>query len=176
MGPKARKEKGKKYENYISDLIHTILLSKNENYRSLYEAVENDNLKPRRDYSSGNFVNSDGDIDLGVAKKFFPFSIECKHWAKLDITLNAIFKRKFSDLIKIWSEQALPKSIKTGLKPLVIFKANRTDDYVFYDKDRVQLIPINNFIKVDQWIICLFTEFLFTVDKRITEKLSPFNS
>ena len=94
MKPSARKQKGKNYEEKIAASIHDNLILNNNEYRTLFETVGNDKLKPRRDSSSGNFVDSHGDIDLNLAKKFFPFSIECKHWKTLDLSLNSILGRK----------------------------------------------------------------------------------
>lgn len=174
MTPSGRKQKGKTYENKIAADIHNFLLAKNEAYRNLYETLGNENLKPRRDASSGTFIGSLGDIDLGLAKKFFPFAIECKHWKILDLSLNSILSDKIKSLVTVWMDQALPKGRETGLLPLIVFKANRTEDFCFYDKNEVKLITINRFIKIDNWVMCLFSDFMVEVDIRIEAGERPF--
>ena len=169
------RQKGNKFETRIADKIHIKLLEKSKEYVNIFESIGNEEIKPKRDFASGNFSSSDGDIDLGIAKKFFPVSIECKNWKTLDISLNSLFKRKFASLIKIWGEQALPKARSTGLLPVVVFKANRTEDFCFYDKNEVPLIPINNFAKIDNYIFCLFDDFVEEVIDRVKEKKKPFD-
>lgn len=169
------KTKGNAFEKKIADKIHVKLLEKSEEYRILFESIGNEEIKPKRDSSSGANRVSLGDIDLGIAKKFFPLSIEAKNWKTLDLKLDSLMKRKFSSLIKIWGEQALPKGRSTGLLPIVVFKANRTNDFCFYDKNEVPLIPINNFTKVDNYIFCLFDDFLEEVIERVKNKKKPFD-
>lgn len=174
MTPGAKKQKGNKFETKIADLIHAKLLQQNPEYQKLFEEVGHDRIKPQRDASSGNFVNSHGDIDLNLAKNFFPFSIECKFWKSLDLKLNSLMNDKLASLITVWNEQALPNSIKTGLKPLIVFTANYTSDFVFYDKNKVELIPLEKFLKIDNWIICLADDFIDCVNYRMVKKLPPF--
>lgn len=159
MTPSNRKTKGKKFEEKIADQIHNALIENISEYKILYESVGNNNLKPNRDTSSGNFLTSDGDIDLGIAKKYFPFSCECKHWKVLDLSINSLLKGQIGSLIKVWTDQALPRAKLTNLQPLIIFRANRTEDFVFFDK-QYDFVPTKKYIKIDDWIICLFSDFL----------------
>lgn len=175
MTPAGRKSKGKNYEDRIAKLIHEFLLLKNNEYRELFLSLNNDNLRPRRDSSSGNFVSSTGDIDLNLAQKFFPFSVECKAWKSLDISLDSLLSAKLKILEVIWKNQVLPAAEKTGLRPLIIFKGNRTKDFCFYDKNVCNIIPINRFIKIDNWILCLFDDFIFDVNERIILEKTPFD-
>lgn len=174
MSPSNKKTKGKVYETKVADEIHYKLMTLNAGYKALFEDIADDALRPKRDYSSGNFLDSHGDINLGLAKKFFPFSIECKHWKSLDLSLNAMMKSNLASLIKIWEEQVLPKSKETGLLPLLTFKANRTEDFVFYDKGALQMIPIGRFVKIDNWIICLLSDFINEANRRMLENERPF--
>lgn len=160
MKPSARRQKGKNYENKIADLIHTKLLQSDNEYQKLFESVGNDSLKPKRDYSSGNFIDSDGDIDLGLAKKFFPFSIECKNWKTLDLSINTLLQKKITSLTKVWTEQALPQASRRELTPLIVFKANRTENFCFYSTDYFKFVPKGKYIRIDHWVICLFDDFM----------------
>lgn len=175
MSPSGAKQKGKKFEEKIAAEIHQSLMASNKEYRELFEAVANDNVKPKRDAASGNFKNSDGDVDLGMAKKYFPFSIEAKFWKSLDLGLNSMLQLKIKTIINVWHDQALPKSIETGLLPLIVFRANRTEDFCFFDKNVVKIIPLGRFIKLDNWIICLFKDFVNEVNRRVLTKEPPFD-
>lgn len=163
MTPSQRKQKGKSYEDKIAKYLHKKLFEKYKGYKELFELVENPRLAPQRDFSSGTFVNSQGDIDLGIAKKFFPFSIECKHWKNLDLTINSILTKKITSLTKIWREQANRKAKEVGLHPLIIFKANYTKDFVFYDHGGMNVTPPVH-IQINNWIICLLDDFIMYKD------------
>ena len=176
MSPSNRKKKGKIFEEKIAADLHNFLIEHNPEYNKLFEQLGNDNnLKPKRDYSSGVFVDSQGDIDLRIAKQFFPFSIEAKAWKSLDLSINSLLKGKIKVLEGFWHDQALPNAERSGLLPLVVFKANRTDDFVFYDKNLVQAIPTRRLFKIDNWIVCLFQDFLVKVNSMVVEKKPPFD-
>jgi len=159
MTPSSRKNKGKKFEEIIASMIHEKLISNNPEYWHIYNNLENERLKPKRDTSSGTFTGSLGDIDLGIAKKFFPYTIECKHWKSLDLSVNSLLQGKLKILESIW-EQALAASGKNNLIPLVVFKANRTEIFVYYDIHKVKFLPENNYLRKDQWIIGLWSDFI----------------
>jgi len=156
------KTKGKNYENKIAKMLNEHLL-KVDKYNEIATYLGNDNLLPKRDFSSGNFVNSDGDIDLGIGKKFFPFSIECKHHKDMNFNIESIFKDKVKKLVGIWNEQCIPNAVKANLDPLLVFRANRTKDYVMFDIGMIDVFildKINKYIKMDNFIICLFDDFV----------------
>ena len=161
MTPSGRKQKGKTYETKIAEMIHSFLMEFNEEYKTLYESLGNENLKPQRDFASGNFKGSDGDIDLGLAKKFFPYSLEMKHHKDLDLSLNAILTGKISKLKGIWEEQVMPKVIETGLNPMIVFRANRTEDFCFIKTNHVKDLNKFNFhVRIDDFAIVRFKDFL----------------
>ena len=103
-----RKQKGKKFEDLIAGKLHDILYESITEYRELYDLCDNETLKPKRDPSSGTFKISNGDIELGIAKKFFPFSIECKHNKEMNFSLNSILRNKLAMMWTIWDIQACP--------------------------------------------------------------------
>jgi len=155
------KEKGKKFETKIAKQIHKHLMEFNSKYKLLVEAVNNDNVHPKRDSSSGVFTSANGDIELGIAKEFFPFSIECKDHKDLDLGINSIFKGKIKKLYKIWHEQTVPNAIRAELEPLAVFKANRTQSFVIHNKGVVNEELYSIYVKLnDNLIMGLFDEFI----------------
>lgn len=124
-----QKEKGKSFENKTAKFIHEYLFKNNEDYRALYETIGNVNVKPRREKSSGTAKDSDNDIDLGIALKFFPYSVECKHHKVVtDFTLNAIIDNKLSWLEKVFKQAETHGNAK-NLTPLIVFRGNYTVDF-----------------------------------------------
>ena len=105
MKPRSAKNKGKRLQNKIRDLI----LEK-------FDILEPDDVR------SITMGDSGEDILLSpVARRLFPFSVECKNQEKLNI----------------WSsiEQAEENSGKHT--PLVIFKRNRTKTYAVLEFDKL---------------------------------------
>lgn len=160
LTPSGKKSKGKKFETKIADSLHNYLMDNIPEYKNLYEQFNDPKLAPRRDASSGADLLSDADINLGIAKNFFPFAMECKDWKTLDLPLNAMMSDKIKILTTVWNDQAVPKCDGTDLTPLVVFKALRTKDYCFYDSTVIQLIPEDRFIKMGKYIICLWEDFM----------------
>jgi len=160
MTPSARKTKGKRLEDRISDKIHDKLMSDVPSYKALYEQFNDPKLRPRRDASSGASNDSDGDINLGIASKVFPFSVECKDWASLDLNLNQLISGKIKSLERIMEEQVAIKIATKNLKPIIVFKALRTIDFVCYKSDYMPFQIEGNYCKVNDFIIASFDEFL----------------
>lgn len=159
MLPSNRKQKGKNYEQKVSDILHTFFYSNYPEYKSLYDNLGNDTLKPQRDKSSGNYSNSDGDIELNILKKFFPFSIECKHHATLTLSLHSLLSEKITALVKIYKQQE-KFAADRNLLPLVVFRANRTDDFIFIKHDLVKHDTNVNHVIVGEYIIMKLDCFL----------------
>ena len=158
-----QKAKGKAFENKVADILHRFLMQNNDEYNKLVEMVDNDNLIPHRDFSSGVFAKSDGDIDLGLAKKYFPFSIECKHHKDLNLSIESVFKDKIKKVYEVWEQQLVPKANRAKLDPLLIFKANRTDIYCMFDITKIDVFllgDLNKYMKMEDKIFCRFDDFL----------------
>jgi hypothetical protein len=125
-----QKDKGKAYENKIAAYIHDALYKHVKEYKDLFDSLGNINLKPRREKSSGTTKHADNDIDMGLALKFFPFSVECKHNAIVNkITISSICKNDVSFLYKTM-EQAKRHAESRNLKPIVFFRGNNTCDMI----------------------------------------------
>jgi hypothetical protein len=155
------KTKGKKFETKIANEIHEHLKSTNPKYCKIVEMVDNDNVLPKRDSSSGIFTTSNGDIELGIAKPFFPFSVECKDHKDLDLSINSIFKSKIKKLYDIWYHQCIPNARKASLTPLMIFKANRTETFTICNIESININKCEIYIKLkDDLVMVLFEDFL----------------
>lgn len=155
----AAKTKGKSYETKIAKLLQKWFYENNMEYKSLFNMINNEDLAPKRDSSSGTFVSSSGDIELGLLKNFFPYSIECKHWKSLDLTLNQILKNDAKSVKDVFYNQCVPAANKKNLKPIVVFSANRTEIFCFLENNSFYKMP-KKFIMIDKCFICLFKDFL----------------
>ena len=98
MKPRSAKNKGKRLQNKVRDLI----LEK-------FNSLESDDVRSITMGESGE------DILLSpAARKLFPFSVECKNQAKLNI----------------WKSLEQSETNSGKHTPIVIFKRNRTKTYV----------------------------------------------
>lgn len=155
------KVKGKKFEANTAKQIHESLLINNLQYKNLVEMVDNKNVLPKRDSSSGVFATANGDIELGIAKQFFPFSVECKDHKDLDLSINSIFRDKIKKIYDIWYQQCELNAKKANLKPLMVFKANRTETFVIHERDVIDINKYGIYIQLkDGLVMGLFDEFL----------------
>ena len=165
-----QKRKGKTYENKIADYIHKFLYTKIADYKKMYDSLGNVNLKPRREKSSGTSKEADNDIDLGIAMKFFPYSVECKHHKVVtEVTLNGILNAKFSWIDKVYKQAETHGRIKK-LIPLVIFKGNRTIDFCCMSLNDIKNIIINKIptFKIPHYIIYDSRYFLCALEDIMT--------
>lgn len=156
-----RRAKGKSYEKKISEILHDFFYNNVAEYQQLFDDIGNDNLKPKRDSSSGNFVGSDNDIDLGLAKKFFPFSIECKHHVSVGkMTLTTLFKSDIK-FIRKTMQQAKKHAEKTQLTPMIIMRGNYTSDVVVIENNGdLDLSQCKVKVYLDDLIFVELNEFL----------------
>ena len=172
MSPRARKSKGKKYETKIASVLHQFFVDKIPEYDILTQEHDDDKLKPSRDFASGNFSNSDGDINLGLLRKYFPFSIECKHWKTLDLSLNSLLNNKIKILINVYEEQAQEKAKQTaGLVPIVVFAANRTSNFCLFNKNTLKfdIEHFDHVVLMGEYCISTFDDFLNSWYSLLTE-------
>lgn len=156
-----QKDKGKAYENKIAAYIHDALYKRVKEYKDLFDSLGNINLKPRREKSSGTTKHADNDIDMGLALKFFPFSVECKHNAIINkITISSICKNDVSFLYKTM-EQAKRHAESRNLKPIVFFRGNNTCDMIMFDSNDVKNIDSKiPRVHLDPYIIMTTDNFM----------------
>jgi hypothetical protein len=159
MGGSAGKRKGKSYEDKIASMLHEIFFETCPQYKELFEAIGNDDLKPQRDSSSGVFLRADGDIELNLLKKHFPFTVECKFRKGFDFSINTLFKNN-KTLIDIWKKQVIPKMKEKNLKGIIVFRGNRTLDFCMIEKNIISLNNIKRKLILDNFIVLEFTKFL----------------
>ena len=105
MKPRSAKNKGKRLQNKVRDLI-----------------LEKFNTLEPDDVRSITMGDSGEDILLSpVARKLFPFSVECKNQEKLSI----------------WSALEQAEENSGNHNPLVIFKRNRSKTYAVLEFDKL---------------------------------------
>ncbi len=156
-----QKTKGKQFENKIASILHEFLYTEFTEYAKFLSEINSD-LSVKRNSNSGATINDDGDIDLNLGKKYFPYSIECKFWKKFQ-DLNIFNINKSSVLPSVYKKQALPAAKNKNLKPIIIFQANRTLPMVFFDNKllNLNLYNIDYYIKLsNNFYICFLVDFL----------------
>jgi len=102
------------------------------------------NKEFRRVPLSGAIDYLKGDIWHPSDTAWFPYCIECKHYK--DIEWNNLLTAKSSNLFSFWT-QTLREAGVMDKRPLLIFRWNRSKDFVAYD-DHILVdshIHINSF-------------------------------
>lgn len=141
------KIKGSAYEAKIRDML-------NEEFK---------NIRFERVPLSGSIEYLKGDIWTPHDTAAWPWCIEAKHYA--DIEWNNLLTAKTTDLIRFW-EQALREADVMKKKPLLIFRWNRSKDFVAYNDD----IVVESYVQVNSFgysfKISLFTDWVAAVKKQ----------
>ena len=114
----------------------------------------------RRVPLSGSLEWLKGDIFVPTDTAWFPYTIECKHYAEID--WSNLLTAKTSDLHNFWKQTQREAAVMKR-KPLLIFRWNRSKDYVAYDDyikvdDYVEINSFGNRFKIsllDQWLIAV---------------------
>lgn len=87
-------------------------------------------LKFERTPLSGSISYLKGDIWLPSDTKAFPYIIECKHYSELEF--NNLLTAKSTDILEFW-RQALDAAKIMDKSPLVIFRWNRSKDFILWN-------------------------------------------
>ena len=93
---------------------------------------------------SGSIAYLKGDLWVPSDTASFKYTIECKHYKEINFT--NLLVAKSNELYSFW-EQACEEAKVMNKLPLVIFRWNRSKDYVLYN-DSLEVpnhIYINNF-------------------------------
>jgi hypothetical protein len=98
-----------------------------------------------------------GDLIVIDDTAWFPWTIECKSYAEIE--WGNLLTAKTSDLHNFW-RQTVREAEVMKKRPLLIFRANRSKDYVAYDDyikvdDYVEINSFGNRFKIsllDNWI------------------------
>lgn len=118
------------------------------------------NIQFERVPLSGSISYLKGDIWTPHDTAAFPWCIEAKHYKELE--WNNLLTAKSTDIIRFW-EQTIREAKVMNKKPLLIFRWNRSKDFVAYDDD----INIDSYISVNSFgysfKISLLTDWLAAV-------------
>lgn len=95
----------------------------------------------RRVPLSGAIDYLKSDIWVPSDTAWFPYVIECKHYK--DVKWNGFLTAKSSDIYKFW-EQASEDANTMDKKPLLVFRWDRSKDFVAYSDDT----QIDNYVEV----------------------------
>lgn len=119
------KAKGSAFEAKIKDLLN----------------IEFPNIQFERVPLSGAISYLKGDIWTPHDTALWPWCIEAKHYA--DIEWGNLLTARTSDLHNFW-RQTIREADVMNKRPLLIFRANRSKDYVAYNDD----IVISSYVEV----------------------------
>lgn len=85
-----------------------------------------------------------GDIICIQDTAWFPYTIECKHYK--EINWNSLLTAKSTEMYKFW-EQTLREAEVMKKKPLLVFRWDRSKDYVAFDDD----LAVTNYLEVSSF-------------------------
>lgn len=122
------KIKGSAYEAKIKDILNAAF----------------PNIQFERVPLSGAIEYLKGDIWTPHDTAAWPWCIEAKHYAELE--WNNLLTAKTTDILNFW-KQTLREAEVMKKKPLLIFRWNRSKDFVAFDDD----IKTDSFIQVNSF-------------------------
>lgn len=102
----------------------------------------------RRVPLSGAIDYLKGDIWTPHDTAWWPYCIECKHYSELE--WNNLLTAKTTDILNFW-RQAVREADVMSKKPLLIFRWNRSKDFVAYNDD----IDVDSYVEIKSFD-CLF--------------------
>jgi len=118
----------------------------------------------RRVPLSGAIDYLKGDIWTPHDTAWWPYAVECKHYK--DIEWNNLLTSRTTDILQFW-RQAVREAEVMKKKPLLIFRWNRSKDFVAYSDD----LEINFFIHVKSFDcnfkISILEDWLIEAKKQI---------
>jgi hypothetical protein len=93
---------------------------------------------------SGSISYLKGDIWTPHDTAAWPYTIEAKHYAEIE--WNNLLTAKSTDLIRFW-QQTIREAEVMNKKPLLIFRWNRSKDFVAYSDETIieSYIAVNSF-------------------------------
>ena len=112
----------------------------------------------RRVPLSGSIDYLKGDIWVPSDTAWWPYCIEAKHYK--DLQWNNLLTSKTTDILNFW-KQTLRESEVMNKKPLLIFRWNRSKDFVAFNDNLIVdfYIEVKSFgchfkvTKLDDWLI-----------------------
>ena len=124
------------------------------------------NIEFERMPLSGAIEYLKGDLWTPHDTAAWPYCIECKHYK--DIQWNNLLTAKTTDLLQFW-RQTVREAEVMRKKPLLIFRWNRSKDFVGWN-DEVEVdhyVEVKSFgcqfkiTQLDDWILALKNEYNF---------------
>jgi hypothetical protein len=114
----------------------------------------------RRVPLSGAIDYLKGDIWTPKDTAWWPYCIECKHYK--DIQWNNFLTSKTTDMLVFW-KQTLREAEVMDKKPLLIFRWNRSKDFVAFNDELIvdHYVEVKSFgcyfkiTLLDEWIKCI---------------------
>ena len=117
----------------------------------------------RRVPLSGAIDYLKGDIWMPHDTAWFPYCIECKHYASIE--WNNLLTSKTTDMYSFWT-QTVREAEVMHKKPLLIFRWNRSKDFVAFSDE----IVVDNYVEIKsfghQFKIALLSEWLTAIKKQ----------
>ena len=117
----------------------------------------------RRVPLSGAIDYLKGDIWMPHDTAWFPYCIECKHYASIE--WNNLLTSKTTDMYSFWAQTVREAGVMHK-KPLLIFRWNRSKDFVAFSDE----IIVDNYIEIKsfghQFKIALLSEWLTAIKKQ----------
>jgi hypothetical protein len=117
----------------------------------------------RRVPLSGAIDYLKGDIWMPHDTAWFPYCIECKHYASIE--WNNLLTSKTTDMYSFWAQTVREAGVMRK-KPLLIFRWNRSKDFVAFSDE----IIVDNYIEIKsfghQFKIALLSEWLTAIKKQ----------
>jgi len=117
----------------------------------------------RRVPLSGAIDYLKGDIWMPHDTAWFPYCIECKHYAAIE--WNNLLTSKTTDMYSFWAQTVREAGVMHK-KPLLIFRWNRSKDFVAFSDE----IIVDNYIEIKsfghQFKIALLSEWLTAIKKQ----------
>lgn len=114
----------------------------------------------RRVPLSGSIDYLKGDIWTPHDTAWWPYAIECKHYK--DIEWNNLLTSKTTDMLQFW-RQAVREAEVMNKKPLLIFRWNRSKDFVGFDDNT----EVSAFVEINsfgcKFKVCLLDDWLEVV-------------
>lgn len=116
---------------------------------------------------SGAISYLKSDIWLPSDTAAWPFTVECKHYAELE--WNNFLTSKTTNILDFWT-QASRDSVTMGKLPLLIFRWDRSKDYVGYSDFTIEC---ENYVEIKSFghhfRIALLTDWLEAYKKKLNE-------
>lgn len=159
MKPRSKKQKGKRFEEQVANIINNIFNVNAPKYLSV-----------QRTFTSGAAKFEKGDISFGILYQYFKnIVIECKKWK--DITKkNSIIKKLYKEYSnRINEDEILWLIIADNYeKPKIVFKNSLYKNIIDI------LIQKNSLVKniTDELVLCDFEEFLILYKDDVLNKNS----